>query len=191
MFNYYKQSCMDNLCAEYTALWRACDGDEDKLIRLALRQQAIPHLMYYSYTGKGLSKEYIKKRFGSYINGRRAIQNCDGVEGYTYGIFVDYSGIVGINHDVTAFMWCADATTIVPKTKCPTIYCGCQTNLHVIGNGYNCIRIYAFDESSITIDDIDENSNVTIFKYSKAVKTEKGDFCMGKVRSFDKELRLY
>lgn len=191
MFNYYKQSCVDNLCAEYTALWRACGNDDGKLIRLALRQQAIPHLMHYCYTGKGLSKEYIKEKFKTYINGRRTIQNCDGVEGYTYGIFVDYSGFVGVKYDVSAFMWCEDTTLIVPNTKCPTIYCGCKTNLHIVGNGYNSIRIYAFDESSVTIDDIDENSNVTIFKYSKAVKTEKGDFCMGKVREFDKELRLY
>ena len=191
MFNYYKQSCVDNLCAEYTALWRACGNDEGELVKLALRQQAIPHLMHYSYIGKGLSKEYIKERFKTYINGRRTIQNCDGLVGYTYGIFVDYNGIVGIKNDITAFMWCDDVTIIVPKTKCPTIYCGCNTHVHIIGQGYNSLRIYAFDNSTVCIDDIDENSNATIFKYSKAVNVSEGDFCMGKVRSFDKELRLY
>lgn len=196
MFDFKKNALMGSiagspLCKEYSDEWRVCGEDKEKLIKLVLRQQSIPFFITACHNGLGLSKDYIKDTFKDYINGRRTIQNCDGVKGYTYAIFVDYSGVVGVKYDVSAFMWCEDTTLIVPKTKCPTIYCGCRTNMHIVGNGYNSIRIYAFDESSVTIDDIDENSNVTIFKYSKAVKTEKGDFCMGKVREFDKELRLY
>lgn len=190
LYRYYKESCLNDLCDEYKAMWRACGNDKEKLVRMALMQQSIPHMMHFSYIGKGLSKDYIKDTFKDYINGRRTIQNCDGVEGYTYGLFVDYNGIVGVTSDVSAFMWCKDVTLIIPKTKCPNVYCGCQTNMHIIGNGYNHVRIYAFDESKVTIDDIDGNSVVTVLKYSTEAKVQQGDFCLGTVHEFNKELRL-
>lgn len=190
LFKYYKESCLNNLCDEYKSMWRACGNDKDKLVRMALMQQSIPHMMHFSYTGLGLSKEYIKDTFKDYINGRRTIQNCDGVKGYTYAIFVDYNGIVGVTSDISTYMWCDDVTLIVPKTKCPNIYCGCKTTMHIVGNGYNCMRIYAFDESKIVIDDVDENTFVTILKYSDKVEVQKGKFCIGTIHEFDKELRL-
>lgn len=195
MFDFKKNALMGSiagspLCKEYSDEWRVCGEDKEKLIKLVLRQQSIPFFITACHNGLGLSKDYIKDTFKDYINGRRTIQNCDGVEGYTYGLFVDYNGIVGVTSDVSAFMWCKDVTLIIPNTKCPNVYCGCHTNMHIIGNGYNHVRIYAFDESKVTIDDIDGNSVVTVLKYSKEAKVQHGDFCLGTVHEFNKELRL-
>ena len=190
LMEYYKNACIGDICSEYKALWRGCGQDNEKLIRLALNQQSQPHMMHYSYMGKGLTKEYITERFKDYINGRRTLENCDMVSGYTYQLFVDYNGIVDVTSDVTTFMYCDDVTLVVPITKCPVIYCGCKTKMHIVANGYNTLKIYLFDESTVTIDDTDNDSKVTVFRYSDDARVEKGCYCFGTVKDFRKELRL-
>ena len=178
------------LCKEYNVEWFANSNDKEKLVALALRQQSCPYFAHHCYMGKGLSKEYILREFGDYINGH-TILDADIVKGYMYGLYVDYdydNGLL-VEDDVVHLMWTKNEV-VVPTSKCPTIYVSNKSEISLVGNGYNNIRIYIFDESKIFVDDIDEESNVTIYKYSDSCVVEKGKFCFGKVNEFRKELRL-
>jgi hypothetical protein len=47
-----------------------------------------------------------------------------------------------------------------------------------------------FDDSKIILDDVDEDSNITIHKYSGKASVELGKFCLKEPKIFDKDLRL-
>ena len=196
MFTFYKNALLgtnmiEPLCDEYKGLWKACEDDKEKLLRLALRQQSAPYVATMCYLGKGLTKEYIKEAFKDYINGHKT-NDADNVEGYTYALYVDYdeaSDLV-IDTHVAHIMWTKSEDVVIPETKCPTIYVSNKSDLHITGGGYNSIRLYVFDESSITLEDVDETCSVIVYKYSDKAHVELGKFCLGKVNIHDKELRL-
>lgn len=189
--NYYKNSLLANLCGEYKNKWRAADKDKFELLRLSLCQQSIPHVCTFAYEGKGVTKEYVKENFKEYINGY-TIQDADGVEGYTYGLYVDYSfdNDLIADKNVCSLMWCDKVNVVVRESKCPTLYVSNKSHISVSGDGYNSIRIYLFDESSVVLEDFDENSSVLIYKYSEDANVEIGKYCLGKVKVFNKELKI-
>jgi len=179
------------LCADFKAAWRQCNGNKEMLVRLALMQQSTPYFSHACYEHLGLSKEYIKEHFKDYINGY-IVSDCDGVEGYTYALYVDwdYENDLDVKTDVASIMWTVGANIVIPNTKCPTIYLSNRSNVHLVGEGYNSINIKLFDKSKITIEDLDEDSEVVVYKYSDDAQVELGKFCLGKVKVFRKELRL-
>lgn len=178
------------LCEEYRAALRKCGNNKELLVRLALMQQSTPYLSHACYEKIGLSKEYILANFDEYINGKRTFENVEGVGGYTYQLYVGYDKDFEITADVTSLMWCNGSQLVIESTKCPTIYVSNRSNVHLVGDGYNSIRIYLFDESSVVLEDFDENSSVLIYKYSKDARVEIGKYCLGKVKVFDKELKI-
>lgn len=190
LFNYYKHALSNGLCSEYKGRWRACHDNKEKLVKLVMAQQSLPHFIYYCYNGIGLSKEYIQETFTDYINGKTVINDADGVDGYTYSIYVGYKGIFKAATDVLAFMWCSNTSCTVNVAKSPVIYVGAGSHIHLTLDGYNCPRIYLFDDSKVTITDADENSKVIIYKYSDKAQVELGKYCLGKVKEFRKDLRL-
>ena len=192
MFKYKKQSLVNGLCGEYKGYWQAAGTDKRKLITLALSQQALPHLMTYCWNGDGLSKEYITKNFHELINGKELIYDADGVKGgYTYQLYVDHSLCVNIQADVNAFMWCEDVQAVIPTTKCPTLYIGCDTTLHLEMNGFNHATIYLFDTSSVVFDEADETCSATVYEYSDQCVTQLGTYCLSKkIKVHKKKLRL-
>lgn len=188
---YYKASLLDNLCTEYKGKWQRARGDKESLVRLVMCQQAIPHFVSYCHNGKGLSKDYIKDVFGDYINGH-TLKDCDGVKGYTYGIYVDwdFDNDLNIVNDVSSVMWTVGASLVVPASKCPTIYISNRSNVHLVCDGCNSVNIKLFDESKLTIEDVDNTCDITIYKYSDKAEVEKGKYCFVEPKIFDKELRL-
>lgn len=194
MFNFYKhalQGVLTNpLCAEYQTEWRKCGEDKEQLINLALRQQSLPYLITHCYKGKGVTESYIKSTFKDYINGAYTAKDVEGVVGYTYNLNVGLNDVFGVSTDVSAYLWCKGLELTIPETKCPTIYIGCKSNVHLTLGGYNNIRIYLFDESKMTIDEMDEVSKVLVYKYSPKASVAEGKFCFGEVKVFDKPLRL-
>lgn len=186
---YYKESLLANLCGEYKGYWQKAHGNKEELMRLVLSQQSAPHFASFCYQGKGLTKEYCKKEFGDYINGR-VFNDCDGVKGYSYGMFIDVPQVEDMALDVSQFLWCDDTNVSIPQTKCPRLYVSNRSNLNISLDGYNSIAIYLFDESTINIEDADNESNVIVYKYSKDAKVELGKYCFADVKVFDKELRL-
>lgn len=177
------------LCNDYKAAWRACGDNKEMLVRLALSQQATPYLSHACYKNLGLSKKYILENFGDYINGRRTFNNVDGVQGYSYELFVDYGEDMVAKTDVVAMMWCHN-NVLIPQTKCPTLYISNISDVHISCDGYNSIRIYLFDESNVVIDESSEDCEVIVYKYSNTASVEMGKFCFARVKIFNKTLRL-
>jgi hypothetical protein len=188
---YYKASLLDDLCTEYKGKWQRARGDKEALVRLVMCQQAIAHFATYCHNGKGLSKDYIKDMFGDYINGY-TLKDCDGVEGYTYGLYVDwdFDNDLDIVNDVSSVMWTIGASLVVPASKCPTIYISNRSNVHLVCDGCNSVNIKLFDESKLTIEDVDNTCDITIYKYSDKADVEKGKYCFVEPKIFEKELRL-
>lgn len=179
------------LCSEYKASWRKCGDDKEMLITLAMNQQAIPYVATHAHKGLGLTKSYIKKSFKDYINGH-IVYGADGIEGYSYALYVDwdYSNDLVVNTDVASIMWTKDANIVIPETKCPTVYISNKSTVMLDCCGFNSVNIKMFDESKLVITELDENSTVTVFKYSDKASVETDKFCLGKVNEFRKELRL-
>lgn len=179
------------LCQAYKQAWRMCGDDKEMLVRLALKQQSIPYLSHACYKELGLTKEYIKEHFKEYINGR-ILKDCDGVDGYTYALYVDwdYENDLNIETDVASVMWSTGANIVIPQCKCPTIYISNKSKVHLICDGFNTVNVKLFDKSILTIEELDENSNVVVFKYSEDAQVEQGRFCFGKTKVFNKKLKL-
>lgn len=196
MFGFYKNALQGEitnpLCADYKNEWRACGDDKEKLISLALRQQSLPYIITHCYQGKGISKEYILNVFSNYINGSKTLKDCDGVQGYNYGMWVGVNDYFLKPHtDVTAYMWVKDVTLRIGETTCPIIYIGCGSTVKISPEGYNSICIYLFDDSKVVIDDWgDETTKVVIYRYSADAQVEISKYCLADVKVFDKELRL-
>ena len=188
---YQKAALVNGLCGEWKGYWQAAGEDKLKLITLAMAQQAIPHVVTYAYNGIGLTKDYILDNFKDYINGRTTIKDADDVEGYTYALYIAENRILTPIQDVFSMMWCKDITIHIKTSKCPILYVSNNSNIGIVLDGFNSIKIYLFDESQVTIDDADETTSATIYKYSDKCKVNYGRFCLSKrIKEHNKELRL-
>lgn len=196
MFHFYKNALTgaiaEPLCDEYKSEWRKCGDDKKELVTLAMRQQSCPYFATYCYQGKGVSKAFIEKEFKDYINGY-TVHDADGVEGYTYGLYVnyDYDNDLVVDKDVVHVMWTVGANVVIQKTKCPTIYVSNRSKTHIICEGYNHVRIYLFDKCEINIEDATEDCSITVFRYSKDAKVIRGKYCLtSEIKVFDKPLKI-
>ena len=179
------------LCADYRHEWQRIGSDKERLVGFALRQQSIPFFAHYCYNGKGVSKDYIKSAFNKYINGY-TVYDADGVDGYTYGLYVDYDydNELVIDKDITHIMWTCGAEIVIPQTKCPVIYVSNKSSVDISCEGYNSVKIYLFDESIVNVEDVDVNSDVVIYKYGDKCRVTYGGLCFGKTNEFNKDMRL-
>lgn len=191
MLIYRRNATLDNLCQEYGERWGMCHNDRKKLFEFAMQQQALPHLLTYAYNGKGLTKDYLQREFKDYINGRYTAIDADGVVGnYTTQLYVGYNGILSNANDVLALMWATMPTLLIKRLKATKIYVGCKSDVHIVCGGFNTVIIMLFDESRVCLEDIDSDSVVTVYRYSDKASLTLGKYCLGKVKVFDKELRL-
>ena len=191
LFKYQKESIIGGLCAEYKDLWRACGSDKEKLLALSLRQQSIPHVVTFAYEKRGITKSYVKKEFADYINGY-VFHDVENVKGYDYALFVDYDydNDLVVEVDVANIMWTLGTSVVVPRTKCPILYVNNKSKIHLVCDGCNAVTIYLFDESEVEIEELADDSRVTVFKYGERARVVEERFCLGKVNVFDKELKL-
>lgn len=189
---YYKNALLADLCGEYKGKWQAASHDKESLFRLAVCQQSFPHMATFAYKGDGLTKEYVSEEFKDFINGRYTAIDADGVDGgYKTQLFSDYHDNIYDCVDVLEVMWCNVSTIEIKKTKATKIYLACGSSANIVCDGYNSVIVMLFDDSSVTLEDVDENSSVTIYKYSDSAKVDIGKFCLSdKVREFKKDLRL-
>lgn len=190
LFTFYKNALTNNVCDEGKRKWQSCGNDKDALVAFSLSQFAIPFFATYCYKGWGLSKDFIQREFAEYINGNKTFNDCDGVTGYTYSLYVGFEGEKTVSDNVIHLMWCNSPTIEVECHKCPILYVTNRSKVYVCGAGYNCIRIELYDESQVVIDDLDKESEVVVYKHSPKCKVESGKFCFGKVKVIDKELKL-
>lgn len=197
MFQFYKAALLGQiadtpLCEEYQQEWRACNDDKLKLVTLAMQQQSIPYLAHACYTKHGLTKDYLTTTFKDYINGF-TIHDADEVKGYTYGLYVnfDYDKDLFVDKDVIHIMYTVGANVIIPTTKCPILYISNRSNIHLLCEGYNTIKLYLFDQAKVTIEEADETCNIVVYHYSTQSKCERGTFCISNhIHQHQKELKL-
>ena len=195
MLKFKKNALLGNisaepLCQAYKQAWRMCGDDKEMLVKLALKQQSIPYLSHACYESMGLTKEYILNNFGELINGKRAFENVEGVDGYTYQLYVGYDKDFEITADVTSLMWCNGSQIVIKPTKCPTIYVSNKSKVRLVCDGYNTVSVKLFDESELIVEDMDASSEVVVYKYSDKASVELGKFCLTEPKVFNKELRL-
>lgn len=191
LFKYYKAALVNGLCSDWKGYWQAAGDDKLKLITLAMSQQAIPHVATYAYNGIGITKEYIETEFKDYINEKTKILDADGVDGYTYALYIAQNRILRPSVDVSSLMWCKDITLELKTAQCGFIYVSNNSDIRLVMDGFNSPRIYLFDESTITIEDADETCSATIYKYSDKCKVNYGKYCLSKrINEHQKELRL-
>ena len=178
MMFFQKNALLNNLCGEWKNMWKACKNNKEKLVRLSLMQQSIPFFASYCYNGNGLTKEYILSEFKDYINGV-VHDGCDGIDNYTYRLFVAYTDEIITYADVTHVMWSNINPYVVERYKCPILYVSNKSKVRIAADGYNYIRVYLFDESELVIDDLDDESTVIVYKYSDKCKVTRGKYCLG------------
>lgn len=187
---YRKNALLSNLCKEWNTKWSNCHGDKEKLMRLVLARQAMPHFATFCHNGAGVSKNYCLREFGDYVNGK-LFKDVDGVEGYTSCMYVGAEEPIIINADTTHLMWCDNIDVTIPETKCSVLYVSNKSSVHITLEGYNTIQVYLFDESEVIIDDADDTCEVVVYRYSDKSKVERGTFCISpKVKIFNKTLKL-
>ena len=191
LFDFIKNAYTSGLCNEYRDEIRNCHDDKLQLIRLALRQQSIPWVATKIHEGV-VSKEYLQTAFSKYLNGF-ILNDCDGVSNYTYSWFVDWdcNKQLILSVDVAHISHTKGTTIIFPQTKCPIVYISNESNVNFVCEGFNGVRIYLLDSSTITIEDADETCSATIYKYSDKCKVNYGKYCLSKrIHEHQKELRL-
>lgn len=193
MLKYYKNSLLDGLCADYKGRWQRAHEDEEQLVRLVLNQQAIPHFLTYCHEGKGLSMDYILEDFSDFINGNYTALNADGVDGdYKSQLYIGHTENIYVEStDVLVLGWCNVPSLEIKPTKSVKVYVGCSSNVYIDCGGYNNVIVMLFDDSVVHLEDVDEDSHVTIYRYSEEAFVERGKYCISEnVKVFDKELKL-
>ena len=189
-FYFLKNAYSSGLCKEYRDEIRICHGVDLQLVRLAMRQQSYPWVATKIREG-AITTDYILRRFGKYLNGY-VLKDCDGVAGFSYSWFVCVKNENSIfaKTNVAHFTNVRDTNVVIPTSLCPVLYVSNKSDVSITGEGFNAIRVYLFDESVVNLDDFDENSSVLVYKYSKDARVEIGKYCLGKVKIFDKELKI-
>ena len=188
---FMKHVCGGNMCEEYKNEIKRCHEDRLLLAKLAMRQQSIPY-MATVMRDKIITVDATRKFFKDYINGY-VLEDCDEVGGYDYAWYIDWNydnDIITENIDVMHITHTIGANVIVTATRCPILYISNNSKIHIICEGYNNIKIYLFDKSQITIEDTDEESSITVYKYSDKCKVKTGKFSLCKINEFEKELKL-
>lgn len=189
MFLFYKNAIARNLCKEYNKEFKEKIENKEELLQLSLRLQSIPFVATACYNNWGLDLKYAKNAFKDYINGKKVIKNCDKVEGYNYGLWIDYNEDINVELDIMHLMAC-HCNIYIPPTKCPTIYISNKSKVKISDCDYNCLRIYLFDESEVEIENLSETNSAIIYKYSDKCNVVESGICEGKIKQFNKEIRL-
>ena len=79
---------------------------------------------------------------------------------------------------------------VIKETKCPILYISNNSTINLTCEGFNSPKIYLFDNSKVILRDMDATCNVTILKYSDKAQVVVGKYAIGKVKEFNKTLRL-
>lgn len=189
MFTFRRNALLANLCREWDTKWSACKDDKEKLMKLALMQQSAPYIADFFYRGVGLSKEYVKRQFSDYIDGK-TFYDCDEVCGYTYGMYVDAKHPIEIEHDIIQFLWCDDAHVTLPELRSTKMYISNKSTIHVHCNGYNNVIVMLFDKSKVIFDKLSSTCRVNVYRYNDNADVVYDESSCENVNIFEKELRL-
>ena len=194
MLRFRKNALLNGLCKEWATMWSGCHGNVEKLVRLGLMQQSLPFFITYCNEGKGLSKKYILEHWRDEINGK-VHYNCDVDKDtpylVTHALWVGWRKDLALCNDINALMWCSSNKEVyLPTGKGGNLYLGCGSRIRMRCGGFNSMRVYLFDRSEVEVTRCPSGCDITIYKYSPSAKVTIDESCLGKVKAFDKELKL-
>lgn len=126
-----RRSVALGLCGEYKGLWDECRSVKE-LYDLATDINGIEYLCDAVTFGWGGSfgTEYIKERFGDYINGAYKRDR----DGYTSSLYCGYEGFVIARSTVLCLLDCK-GTVVVPPDAYTTVLVGAGTDVRIVCMG--------------------------------------------------------
>lgn len=128
---------MLGLCGQYKTMWDACRNKKD-LMNMALDANGVEFMADSIAFGWGLSKEYLMKEFGDFINGK--YQRNKG--GYKSRMYVGYEGDITIDSTITLLVGCK-GKVIVPCSMVGNIYICGGCDIDVKNDGVVYLYTYA------------------------------------------------
>lgn len=150
---------MLGLCGQYKTMWDACRNKKD-LIDMALDANGVEFMADSIAFGWGLSKEYLMKEFGDFINGK--YQRNKG--GYKSRMYVGYEGDITIDSTITLLVGCK-GKVIVPCSMVGNIYICGGCDIDVKNDGV----VYLYEYAGNNNVHKDENVEITQHKESNWV----------------------
>lgn len=147
---------MLGLCGQYKTMWDACRNKKD-LIDMALDANGVEFMADSIAFGWGLSKEYLMKEFGDFINGK--YQRNKG--GYKSRMYVGYEEDITIDSTITLLVGCK-GKVIVPCSMVGNIYICGGCDIDVKNDGV----VYLYEYAGNNNVHKDENVEITQHKES-------------------------
>lgn len=136
LLDFKRAARLHGVCGEWGGRWDAAESRGD-LMNVALSAQGVEYIAAATAQGWGLSQEYFKREFASYINGlwqRKA-------DGYTSELYVGHSGAVEQRSTLTLMLGC-HCTFHVPKKGVAQLYLCGGSDVTVVNDGYCAVYVY-------------------------------------------------
>jgi hypothetical protein len=140
----------EGICGRYAALW---DNAKSKkvLVDLGLSVQGMDTVCDSIAKGWGISTDEIRRRFGSYINGRYIHED---EAGYTSVIYCGYEGSIDIETSLLMLVDC-DVVLTIPDWHVCDIYATGKVSLSIVGGGR--VRLIAYgDAGDVVVESVDD-----------------------------------
>ncbi len=132
------------LCGKYKGLWDACSS-KSELVRLALDVNGIEFMSDSIAFGWGLSRDYLMKEFGEFMNGAYRCQE----RGYTSEMYVGARGVVSVSSTLVLAAYCDGLELLVPEhMACKVYVCGCS-RVRVESRGRLELHVYGTDNDVV------------------------------------------
>ena len=147
-----RNACMLGLCGQYKTMWDECRNKKD-LIGMALDANGVEFMADSIEFGWGLSKEYLIKEFGDFVNGK--YQRNKG--GYKSRMYVGYEGDITIDSTITLLVGCK-GRVIVPCSMVGNIYICGGCDIDVTNDGV--VYLYTYGSSN----KVHEDENVEVIQ---------------------------
>lgn len=157
--SFRENATKDGLCIEYAEKWDTRKSNK-QIMDLALEAKGVDYVCDAIAKGWGISPDYIKNRFGSYINGKYIFDNG----AYDSEMYCGYSGKIKCRTTLLTLIDC-DVEVEVPEYYLCEIYATGHTNIRLTGRGRAAMVCYGEDK------DVKIHTDSTSFK--RVQKKEK------------------
>lgn len=137
-----RNALMMGLCGKYKDKWNLAT-DKRALIGLALDSNGIEFMADSIAFGWGVSKEYLQKEFGEFMNGFYQCQE----HGYTSEMYIGANGVLSVKSTLLLVGYCDDLEIEIPEhTVCRIYVCGgSRVRIENKGN----VEIYEYGTDNI------------------------------------------
>lgn len=136
LLNLKHNSVRLGLCSTYLDRWNKATSDDD-LIDIALDVNGAEFLAMSVADGWGLPTEFIKERFGKFINGKWYRHK----NGYTSELYAGFDGDISQRCTLTTLIDCT-STIYVPNVNVARLYVSGESNITVRNDGECDVYIY-------------------------------------------------